>query len=115
MLTKANFLKWQVCVQAYLTPHDHVRVLERTWVAARGWIDPVAPTDPKELEAWHHSERMARGIIVSTVVDLHLELVHKHQQGSPWVLWLAIEAKHVRQDASFWHAAWMSLLVSLAM
>ena len=110
VLTKANFLKWQMCVEAYLTPHDHVRVIERMNVPGHGWVDPVAPTDARLLEAWLHSERMARGIIVSTAVDLHLELVHKHRQGAPWTLWQAIEAKHVKQDASFRHGAWMNFL-----
>ena len=107
---KANFLKWQVCVLAYLTPHDHVRVLERVFVAGRSMVDPVAPTDARQLESWLHSERIARGIIVSTAVDLHLELVHQHRQGNPWTLWQAVEAKHVKQDASFRHGAWMTFL-----
>ena len=38
---KANFLKWQVCVLAYLMPHNHGRVLERTYIAPRG--DCVTP------------------------------------------------------------------------
>ena len=110
VLTKANFLKWQVCVVAYLTPHDHVRVIDRVNIPGRGWVDPIAPTDARPLEAWLHSERVTRGIIVSTAVDLHLELVHKHRQGNPWILRQAIEAKHVKQDASFRHGAWMSFL-----
>ena len=47
---------------------------------------------------------------MSTAVDLHLELVHEHRQGSPWALWVAIEAKHVKQEAGFRHGVWMSLL-----
>src|SRR6267154_477063 len=111
ILTKTNFLKWQVCVLAYLEPGDHAKVLERTYdVASHRWFDPVALTGVKELASWYHSERSACGIIVSTAIDLHLELVHKHRQGSLWALWLAIEAKHIKQDASFRHGAWMTFL-----
>src|SRR5258708_24527053 len=34
---------------------------------------------------------MARGIIMATACDLHLELIHKHMSKSLWELWKAIK------------------------
>ena len=39
----------------------------------------------------------------------HLEFERKHEGGSVWDLWKAIEALHVQKDASLRHEAWMHL------
>ena len=53
---------------------------------------------------------MALGIIAGTVIDIHLELLHKFEETSVWELWCAIESQHAQQDASLRHVAWMGLL-----
>jgi hypothetical protein len=110
VLMRDNYLKWQLCVKAYLTPGDHVRVIKRTKTATGALADPVAPADPAELERWNRSERIAMGVVMGTANDQHLELIHKHEEGSVWALWKAIEAYHVQRDASLRHQAWMQLL-----
>ncbi len=62
-----------------------------------------------ELTSWHQSEQIAMGVIASTLYELHLELVHKHEGRSVWGPWKAIEALHVQKDASLRHKAWMHL------
>ena len=72
--------------------------------------DLTPPANPKELEAWQRSERMAIGIIAGSVIDLHLEILHRFEDKSAWALWCAIEAVHEQKDASLRHGAWMGLL-----
>jgi len=106
MLTRENYMKWQTTLKAYLTPYNHVCVLMRmTTLTATGGtggviVDPMPPTDPTELASWHQSEQIAMGVVAGTSYELHLELVHKHEGGSVWDLWKAIEALHVQKDAS---------------
>ena len=109
MLNESNYQKWQWAIKAYLSPHDHVRVIKRVRTAT-ALVDPQPPTDASELERWHQSERMALGIIAGTIIDIHLELLHKYEDRSVWDLWCAIESQHVQQDASLRHVAWMGLL-----
>ena len=52
MLEKGDFLKWQMCVKAYLTPYDHVRVIEPIRTATGTLIEPKASIDPKALAEW---------------------------------------------------------------
>ena len=87
---------WLVRRKEALTSSRQMFFCATSWRRS-GSLVRVPHSAAKELESWHHSERMARGIIVSTAVNLHLELVHKHRQGSPWALWVAIKAKHVKQ------------------
>ena len=61
VLTRTSFLKWQMCVRAYLTPYDHVRVIQRVKNAAGDLLDPTPPADDKELARWAQSERMRVG------------------------------------------------------
>jgi len=110
VLTKENYLKWQLSVKAHLTPGNHVRVIRRTRDASGGLVDPVAPTDVTEAEKWIRSERHAMGVIMGTAADLHYELLSKHEHSGVWPLWEAIEAQHVSLDASLRHEAWMQLL-----
>src|SRR5882757_10933527 len=109
MLTRENYMKWQTALKAYLTPYNHVRVLMCTAGTAGAILDPMPPTDPTELASWHQSEQIAMGVVAGTSYELHLELVHKHEGGSVWDLWKAIEALHVQKDASLRHEAWMHL------
>ena len=53
---------------------------------------------------------MAIGIIAGSIIDIHLELLHKYEDKSAWSLWVAIEALHEQKDASLRHSAWMGLL-----
>ena len=73
-------------------------------------LDPTPLVDDKELARWAQSECMVYGIMMAMAIDLHLELIHKHTDGSVWDLWLAIEAKHIQEDSSVHHRAWMGLL-----
>src|SRR5258706_233751 len=109
MLTKENYMRWQTALKAYLTPYNHVRVLMRTTGAGGAIADPTPPTDATELASWRQSEQIAMGVVAGTSYELHLELVHKHEGGSVWELWKAIEALHVQKDASLRHEAWMHL------
>jgi hypothetical protein len=87
----------------------HAWGLKRTKTATGALADPVPPADPAELERWNRSERIAMGLVMGTANDQHLELIHKHEEGSVWALWKAIEAHHVQRDASLRHEAWMQL------
>ena len=107
MLAEDNFQKWSWAVKVYLTPGDHVRVIKRSKDTTGKLVDPTAPIDAKEREAWNRSERMAVGIIAGSVIDLHLELLHRYEDESTWKLWCAIEALHEQKDASLRHGAWM--------
>jgi transposase InsO family protein len=110
VLTRDNYLKWQLCVKAYLMPGDHIRVIKHTKTATGVLADPVPLADPAELERWNRSEWIAMGVVMGTANDQHLELIHKHEEGSVWALWKAIEAHHVQCDASLHHEVWMQLL-----
>ena len=110
VLTKENYLKWQLAVKAHLTPGGHVRIIRRTKDASGGLVDPVAPTDATGAEKWTRSEQHAMGVIMGTAAELHYELLSKHEHDSVWPLWKAIEAQHVSLDVSFRHEAWMQLL-----
>jgi hypothetical protein len=110
VLTRVNYLKWQLSIKAYLTPGDHVRVIKRTRDTTGALVDPAAPADHVELERWNRSERIAMGVVMGTAYDQHLELILKHEEGSVWALWKAIETHHVQRDASLRHEAWMQLL-----
>ena len=109
ILTKDNYLKWQLSVKAHLTPGDHVRVIRRTKDASGNLVDPVTPTDATELEKWTRSESYAMGVIMGTANDLHYEIISQHEGGAVWPLWKAIETQHVVLDASLRHEAWMQL------
>ena len=111
ILTRGNYPEWQLCVKTYLTPNDHVRVIQRTKDSSGNLLDPVAPTDAAELEKWTWSEQEALGIIMGTAADLHLELVLKHdrEDSGVWPLWKAIEAQHVADDATLRLEAWLQL------
>jgi hypothetical protein len=110
VLTRDNYLKWQLCVKAFLTPGDHVHVIKCMKTATGTLVDLVALADPAELERWNRSEQIAMGVVMGTTNDQHLELIHKHEEGSIWALWKAIKVHHVQCDASLWHEAWMQLL-----
>jgi hypothetical protein len=73
-------------------------------------MDPVLPANPAELERWNCSEQIAMGVVMGTTNDQHLELIHKHEEGSVWALWKAIKAHHVQRDTSLRHEVWMQLL-----
>jgi hypothetical protein len=96
--------------QGLFDPNDHVRVIKRSKGTDGILHDPKAPADAKELESWNQSERMAIGIISGSIIDIHLELLHKYEDKSAWALWGAIEALHEQKDASLRHGAWMGLL-----
>ena len=110
VLTKENYLKWQLAVKAHLTPGGHVHVIRHTKDASGDLVDPVAPADATGAEKWTRSEQHTMGIIMGTTADLHYELLSKHEHGSVWPLWKAIEAQHVSLDTSLCHEAWMQLL-----
>ena len=84
-----------MCVRAYLTPYDHVHVIQCLKNAAGDLLDPTPLADDKELARWAQSKHMACGIMMAVAINLHLELIHKHTDASVWDLWLAIEAKQV--------------------
>jgi len=96
-----------MCVKAYLTPGDHVRVVEQVRTTGGAYVDPLPPSDPADLALWNQSERLA---IMASACKLHLELIYRHERKSVWDLWVAIEGSHVQQDANVRYAAWMSLL-----
>ena len=75
MLSESNYQKWQWAIKAYLSPHDHVRVIKRVRTAA-GLVDPTPPTDASELEKWLQSECMALGIIAGTIIDRQVQGLH---------------------------------------
>jgi len=110
ILTKDNFMKWEIQVEAYLTgAADHIRVIRRTKDTGGKYADPVAPTDAEELKSWEKSERVAQGVIMATASDLHLELIHKLREGSIWKMWSEIKSQHEQHDASLRHKVWMQL------
>ena len=76
MLTESNYQMWQWAIKATcrLTTMFELSSVSRP---PRGLVDPKPPTDAPELERWHQSERMALGIIAGTIIDIHLELLHK--------------------------------------
>ena len=88
MLTESNYQKWQWAIKAYLSPHDHVRVIECVKTAA-GLVDPKPPTDASGLEKWLQSECVALGMTAGTIIDIHLELLHKYEDRNMWDLWCA--------------------------
>ena len=61
------------------------------------------PSDAKELATWDQSERVVVGIITGSVIDLHLELLHRYEDKIAWSLWCAIKAVHEQKDASLRH------------
>ena len=97
MLTESNYQKWQWAIKANLSPHNHVRVIKRVKTAA-GLVDPKPPTDVSELEKWLQSERMALGITAGTIIDIHLELLHKYEDRNVWDLWCADSGTAVPVD-----------------
>jgi len=86
VLTKENYLKWQLSVKAHLTPGNHVRVIRCMRDANGNLVDPVAPTDVAGAEKWIRSEQHVMGIIMGTAADLHYELLSKHEHGGVWPL-----------------------------
>ena len=108
-LTKDNYSQWQMAVKAYLTPHDHVRVIKRTMDSTGALADPVTPTDADELAWWIASEQHAMGVIMGTAYDLHFELLSRHEYGRAWPLWRDIEAQHITPDGGQRHEAWVQL------
>jgi hypothetical protein len=110
VLAQSNFLEWKTALEEYLTPHDHVRVIRWTKSSTGALVDPLPPSDPDELERWNQSERVAKGVIMMTAADHHLELVYKYKSESVWELWKAIEARHAPRDAFLYHQAWVHLV-----
>ncbi len=83
LLTKANFLKWKMCIKVYLIPCiNHVRVIERTKSASSVLVDPAPPTDAKELKSGKYSKRMVMGVIACTAVDMRPGLAHNYKDRS---------------------------------
>jgi transposase InsO family protein len=109
VLTKDNFPRWQLGVRAFLTPNGHVHIIKRKKQTDGRMTDPVAPTDAAELESWEKSKQVAMGVLMATANGLHYKLVCRHEEDRAWVLWSAIEAYHVQQDACLRHEAWMLL------
>ena len=110
ILTKDNFMKWEIQVHAYLTgAADHVWVIQHTKGSDGKYVNPIQPTNLDELKDWNKSKHMAMGVIMVTASNLHLKLVHKMGEEPVWELWKAIEAQHQQHDASLWHEAWMQL------
>jgi len=99
-----------MCIRAYLTPGDHVCIIEQVRTAAGALVDLSPLSDVADLALWNHSERLTRGIIMASACKLHLELIYKHDKRSVWDLWVAIKGKHVQQDASICYATWMCVL-----
>ena len=73
-----------MCIRAYLTPGDHVRVIEQVRMAAGALVDPSPLSDVADLALWNHSERLTHGIIMASACKLHLELIYKHDKRSVW-------------------------------
>jgi hypothetical protein len=110
ILTKENFMTWEIQVRVYLTgAADHVRVIQRTKRTDGKYHDPSPPPDPDERKAWDKSERVAMGVIMATASDLHLELIYRMSEEPAWKVWKAIEAEH---DVSLRHEAWMQLFAT---
>ena len=107
ILTKYNFLEWQVGIRAYLRPGKHLRVVKAGVDANGAEIAPVPPADPALLEKWESSEEIAMGMIVATASKMHLELVSKLEDGPAWDLWRAIERCHMSSDTSLRREAWV--------
>jgi len=57
-LTPDNFLEWQVCVKAYLTPSDHVCMVEQVRTMGGAYVDPLPPSDPADLTLWESTEHL---------------------------------------------------------
>ena len=109
VLEEGNFFEWKTALDEYLTPNNHVRVIRQTRSSTGALVDPLPPSDPDDLEGWKKSERVAKGVIMMTAANLHLELVYKYKGGSVWELWKAIETRHVPRDAFLYHQALMHL------
>lgn len=110
VLTKENYMIWELQVEAYLMGEDdHFRVLQPT-KDSEGFHNPSRPSDAEEGKAWDQSERVARGVIMATASDLYLELIGSMRGESVWKLWKAIEAKHQQYNESLRAEAWMQLL-----
>ena len=100
ILTKYNFLEWQVGIRAYLRPRKHLQVIKAGVDANGVATTPVPPTDAVLLEKWELSEEIVMGVIVATALKMHLELVSKLEDGSAWNLWSAIKGCHLSSDMS---------------
>jgi hypothetical protein len=110
ILTKDNFIKWEIQVWLYLTgTADHVRMIRHTKDAAGMYADPAKPTDPGKGRAWDKSEHVALGVIMVTASDLHFKLVHRMGKEPVWKLWKAIGMQHEQHNTSLCHEAWMQL------
>ena len=57
-LTPDKFLEWQVCVKAYLTPSDHVCMVEQVRTMGGMYVDPLPPSDPADLTLWESTEHL---------------------------------------------------------
>jgi Zinc knuckle len=109
ILTKYNFLEWQVGIRAYLRPGKHLRVIKASVDANGAATAPVAPADPALQEKWESSEEIAMGVIVATASKMHLELISKLEDGPAWDLWCAIEHCHMSSNVSLRREAWVQL------
>ena len=67
MLTRGNYLRWQMAIKAFLTPFNHRDT-------SSALVDPTRPTGTAGLEAWETSE----GISMSLGNDLRFSA---HQRG----------------------------------
>jgi hypothetical protein len=109
VLTKDNFPRWQLSVRAFLTPNGHVCIIKHKKQTDGMMTNLVAPTDAAKLESWEKSKQVAMGVLMATTNGLHYKLICRHEEDCTWVLWSAIEAYHVQQDACLRHEAWMLL------
>ena len=89
MFTKSNFLKWEMCIKAYLTRYNHVHIIILNTCEPPPVVGLILLC-PLKLRSWR-------------VGAHHLELVRKHKKEGVWDLWLVIEAKHMKQDTGLYH------------
>ena len=93
LLTRSNFPRWEIQVISFLTgAADHVCVIEPCLNTAGAYIDPARPTDAAKQARWDASECEALGVIMCTVSNLHLEVIHHHRKSRQpiYMLWTKI-------------------------
>ena len=109
VLDKHNYQKWRIAIKSYLCMGMHVRVLKGGVDTNSAVTAPVHPADVDDLAKWQVSEEVVMGIIVTTAMDMHTELVNQFEDGPLWDLWCAIKHSHVSTDASLRREAWVEL------
>ena len=98
-----NFNEWKIQVTVYLTGvADHVCVISRRPNALGVISDPRRPLDVAKAAKWDASERMALGVIMSTVAKLHNEIILLHCEANRpiYQLWTKIGRMHQSHDGS---------------